>query len=64
MTTNTTIFKKVAARITVEQFNYLKGYAERNGITYNFLIRKAIDNYIKRLKTREEPFADKDEAEE
>lgn len=63
MTTNTTSYKKVAARITVEQFNYLKGYAERNGISYNFLIRKAIDYYIKRLKNREEPFAD-NEAEE
>ena len=52
MTTNTTSYKKVAARITVEQFNYLKGYAERNGISYNFLIRKAIDYWTSDLNGR------------
>lgn len=60
----TTIYKKVMARLTIEQLNYLKGYAERNGVSYNFLIRKAVDSYIKRLAKREKRIAELEADEE
>lgn len=62
--TTTTIYKKVMARLTIEQLNYLKGYAERNGVSYNFLIRKAVDSYIKRLTKREKRIAELEADEE
>lgn len=62
--TTATVYKKVAARLTTNQLDFLKGYAERNGVSYNFLIRKAIDHYIKHLIKREERMAELEAAEE
>lgn len=45
-------YEKVNVRIPTKDLNELRARAERTGATYNFYIRKAVAEYLARVRTK------------